>query len=81
MTVRLATVSDPDLREAGLTSDAFLTLEHQRLAGADVPRADVQRCKDCIAAARERGLTWTDEERGTRAQALVIAHQRGLLTK
>jgi hypothetical protein len=64
-TVSLADFDDEKLLQAAVLADAMLAIkaavDYGFLAGG--PAINAERCEDAIAVARERGLTWTDEQR------------------
>ncbi len=68
-----ATMDDAELRSVAILGEALLRIESARAYGLieGGPTVNVDRVESTIAAARERGLEWTDDEVRGAATAFV----------
>lgn len=68
-----AQLDDSELRALGVLADACLMIETARRYGLAEggPDVHVDKCEAAVAAAGERGLTWTSDEVATDAVALI----------
>lgn len=60
------------LRDLALDAEVLLRVESARLHGliARAPKVNVERCEECLAVAKEHGITLTEHEIDERVRLL-----------